>query len=522
MREHVQAHREQPTDQWWAGTLPVQGNGPNTLNDLQRSARLRSEAQLSVNSSTHDAPLPSPRMSRFRSMSLGRPSTAPGSPVTAGTGPQPRPKSSSRNRDASKVQSFVTAKKRAGPPYLLGMTGPDDNDDRDRDTHGLDQDRSGNDDAPPPVPPIASHFKQIPFAPDSPTFKYNPSSVRTAGGAGSISESVASGGVHMSKTKGHVDILDAQGALKPSDFKTRIKAAGARDYGEDVADRNLGVNGVNLNSPAVMAFYALTGGEALAYKSDGSAVDVHGNKYAPGNIPSHLITESTVGKDETVAQANQNMRVPRFPTRTTSLEPRTEVNRSSTRGHLTAGEEEVAVKHDNRFDSDAARRRMSVHGSALPSSNPQPKARPLSMHPTVFSDLRLEEAGATIPDIPRSRPTTSEETHADTSQSKTQTKARDSVVVAKKQRNAENRSRSRGAKSTRSTTQSVQRDTDSDENESSGRQRSHSATTARRRKHGKSRGDESSYSSYGTIDAIPPLPTSGKASLIYYLLGRES
>lgn len=36
-----------------------------------------------------------------------------------------------------------------------------------------------------------------------------------------------------------VDILDARGEIKPSDFRSRIEAAGSRDYGEDVADRNL-------------------------------------------------------------------------------------------------------------------------------------------------------------------------------------------------------------------------------------------------------------------------------------------
>ena len=36
-----------------------------------------------------------------------------------------------------------------------------------------------------------------------------------------------------------VDILDAQSEIKPSDFRTRLRATGARDYGEDVADRNI-------------------------------------------------------------------------------------------------------------------------------------------------------------------------------------------------------------------------------------------------------------------------------------------
>lgn len=55
---------------------------------------------------------------------------------------------------------------------------------------------------------------------------------------------------------GFKDILDAQSEFIPLDFKSRIKASGARDYGEDVADRNIGVNGHNLELPQVQAFYA--------------------------------------------------------------------------------------------------------------------------------------------------------------------------------------------------------------------------------------------------------------------------
>ncbi|KAH8912381.1 hypothetical protein BR93DRAFT_922341 [Coniochaeta sp. PMI_546] len=56
--------------------------------------------------------------------------------------------------------------------------------------------------------------------------------------------------------RGFKDILDARSELEPLDFKTRVKASGARDYGEDVADRNIGQNGHNLELPQVQAFYA--------------------------------------------------------------------------------------------------------------------------------------------------------------------------------------------------------------------------------------------------------------------------
>ncbi|KAM3487321.1 hypothetical protein MY3957_009391 [Beauveria namnaoensis] len=54
----------------------------------------------------------------------------------------------------------------------------------------------------------------------------------------------------------YVDLLDAQGQLGSSDFKARLQASGSRDYGEDVAERNIGQNGLLLGSPAVQQFYA--------------------------------------------------------------------------------------------------------------------------------------------------------------------------------------------------------------------------------------------------------------------------
>ncbi|KAK5660257.1 hypothetical protein OQA88_12796 [Cercophora sp. LCS_1] len=56
--------------------------------------------------------------------------------------------------------------------------------------------------------------------------------------------------------RGHKDLLDAQSEIKPTDFRSRVQASGGRDYGEDVADRNLGENGFNLDLPHVQEFYS--------------------------------------------------------------------------------------------------------------------------------------------------------------------------------------------------------------------------------------------------------------------------
>ncbi|KAL7910501.1 hypothetical protein GGI35DRAFT_368420 [Trichoderma velutinum] len=41
------------------------------------------------------------------------------------------------------------------------------------------------------------------------------------------------------RSSAFVDILDAQGEFKPYDFRSRLQASGSREYGEDVADRNI-------------------------------------------------------------------------------------------------------------------------------------------------------------------------------------------------------------------------------------------------------------------------------------------
>ncbi|KAL1840708.1 hypothetical protein VTJ49DRAFT_203 [Mycothermus thermophilus] len=56
------------------------------------------------------------------------------------------------------------------------------------------------------------------------------------------------------------DLLDAQSEIRPANFRARVRASGARDYGEDVAERNMGENGFDLASDHVRAFYQTRSG----------------------------------------------------------------------------------------------------------------------------------------------------------------------------------------------------------------------------------------------------------------------
>lgn len=94
--------------------------------------------------------------------------------------------------------------------------------------------------------------------------------------------------------KPSIDILDAQSEIKPSNFKSRVKAAGARDYGEDVADRNLGANGVDLKSAPVQAFHATTPATVTA-----PTVPVHPASAQPmSSAPFPTIARSQYRDDE--------------------------------------------------------------------------------------------------------------------------------------------------------------------------------------------------------------------------------
>ncbi|KAI0899859.1 hypothetical protein F4806DRAFT_268500 [Annulohypoxylon nitens] len=162
------------------GTYPIAGNGSNILEKFQKShSHLKDN-----NSSISPAP---PVLPPF----LERPSTAPAHRSPEGS---TRPKSQSANS----VKPLPPTKKRYGPYKLPSKLSDERNDDFSRNSI---------------------------FSLPSPTFARNRNS------------SIFS--TDSASTRRFVDLLDAQSFIKPSDFYGRVKAAGAKDYGEDVADRNI-------------------------------------------------------------------------------------------------------------------------------------------------------------------------------------------------------------------------------------------------------------------------------------------
>ncbi|KAK1723418.1 uncharacterized protein BDZ83DRAFT_653071 [Colletotrichum acutatum] len=208
------------------GTYPVAGNGPtNVFEDLQRSHHKMSETNLSLAAGS-EASAPAPPVLRFRDSSLERPSSAPGSAAPPSFSPSPPGR---WGRDSSRGPPLSFRKPRLGS--LTSTTSG---------LSGLSPAPKRNSNSP------AIPFEGDPFRPPTAPFTHN--------------RHLSMQSTSTAAVRGFIDLLDAQSEIKPSGFQSRVKASGARDYGEDVADRNIGENGVDLESDKVQAFYATNGG----------------------------------------------------------------------------------------------------------------------------------------------------------------------------------------------------------------------------------------------------------------------
>ncbi|KAK1593900.1 uncharacterized protein LY79DRAFT_513714 [Colletotrichum navitas] len=197
------------------GTYPVAGNGSTAVfENLQRSHYKMSETNLSF-ITDFDVAAPAPPVPRFRDTSAQRPSSAPGGDWR-NLSPTSKPA-----RDSSRGLPLSFRKPRIG---------------------SLSSTKSGFS----PTPKQRADLSAVPFEgdlfqpPSAPFSHSRHMSMQSTGTA----------------ARGFIDLLDAQSEIKPSGFQNRVKASGARDYGEDVADRNIGENGVDLASERVKEFYA--------------------------------------------------------------------------------------------------------------------------------------------------------------------------------------------------------------------------------------------------------------------------
>ncbi|KAK4463742.1 hypothetical protein QBC42DRAFT_198487, partial [Cladorrhinum samala] len=200
---HVDSHS--------TGAYPVAGNGPNVVDTLSRGRPVMSQTQLplDVGPSSDEQAAPAPGVPLYREQSAERPSTAPNG----------RPPSFIFSGSVTRLKKNQV--KRA-PPVSFRMFTNSTNDAM----------------APASRPASQGSVFTLADAPQRAPAHSRSNSMRSDGG------------------RGFKDVLDAHSEIAPLDFWARVKATGARDYGEDVADRNLGQNGFDLESTQVKSYYA--------------------------------------------------------------------------------------------------------------------------------------------------------------------------------------------------------------------------------------------------------------------------
>ncbi|OBS20174.1 hypothetical protein FPOA_11896 [Fusarium poae] len=339
------------------GTYPVAGNGPNVLDQLQRAVRKRSQAQLSstprhVDFDDDSSAVP-PMIPRFRGISHSRPTTAPNQ-VDILTS---RPLSLSRSIRSSNSAWSVPEKPARGRSERL-----------------------------PPVPSIPTHHRR---------------------------ESSFDSFQH--KRNSSVDILDAQGEFKPSNFRSRVTATGVREYGEDVADRNLGDNGLNLKSAATKALYRLSGSHRLVLPTNEYDYEQEEDDDDCAPYPGVPHGDSGTKRDNWSKSGSSSAW-----RRSYSGSVVNDLSRPS-KPHLREKRSESPIKTLKPAPLSKQDRRRSFNAFASPQEEEEerPKPRPLSLHPSISSFsyerplspptlLPPISPPASPPSVQRSRPKTSE------------------------------------------------------------------------------------------------------------------
>ncbi|PTB64900.1 hypothetical protein BBK36DRAFT_1123104 [Trichoderma citrinoviride] len=185
------------------------------------------------------------------------------------------------------------------------------------------------------------------------------------------------------RSSAFIDILDAQGELKSYDFRSRVQASGSRDYGEDVADRNI--------QPAVAGSTPLPG-------SRGSASTASSSKhvYALPAIPGRYKSISSPRIEPTDRPTSRQASIGGRPRSRSRLSPAVE---SFDREECFSGHEFLSY----RLQSRSSYGQISVTGSRA--STPQQAPRTADgRYMRDEGSSPLLERSASPPGIPRYKP----------------------------------------------------------------------------------------------------------------------
>jgi hypothetical protein len=203
------------------GSYPVAGNGPNVLDELQR-LRLKREAaerQRTVDSNT---PAPAPTIPRYREEIIERPRTAPHNGRAGGVYT-----SESNNDTHGRTSSGVSLK---SPPHFNSSKRNSIRSVVETAPHPLHRQASKSSTPKareikayqPKKPANLEHEADIPGDFTPPIALHQPRTSQT-------------------KRKSYIDLVDAYSKIRPYGdvSRDRAKSSGMRNYGEDVADRNI-------------------------------------------------------------------------------------------------------------------------------------------------------------------------------------------------------------------------------------------------------------------------------------------
>ncbi|KAF3057700.1 hypothetical protein CFAM422_012226 [Trichoderma lentiforme] len=176
------------------------------------------------------------------------------------------------------------------------------------------------------------------------------------------------------RSSAFVDILDAQGEFKPYDFRSRLQASGSREYGEDVADRNI--------QPAVT-------GTTLPYRPRGSASTASSsrNAYAVPPIPDRY----------------RDLPSPRIEPSIRSSSRQTVNSRPMSRGKLSPARADFDV-HDHRLQSKSSYGQISISGSRSSTPQQAPRTADGRYMRDEGSAFSPELRSASPPGVPRYKP----------------------------------------------------------------------------------------------------------------------
>lgn len=372
------------------GSYPVAGNGPNILNEIQKSRARRDSAQsVASHRSFSLSRGHSKSQSRSENVEAIPPIEVPTRPQTAPNDGVPgkhmrNPSDSGRTRSGFSMKnapSFFSSHKRK---------------DSVRSNKSSKSVSKTSVPAPPPTPP------PLPIPrPRSTTSPYLGMRRRGTRSPSNPPNAIPEGFTqafpsnHLSR-KGHVDLFDAHSTIKQNreQSKSRTQASGMRSYGEDVADRNI-IAHLDLNSPEF-------GYLKSVYLSGNKSNTSLGNKKSETESPVGIAISGPTRRDYSFIKPPNNGQ------NVSNSKPVVHYHRLGTT-HIRQGSNNILGQStpDSPTTDDTLKKQYfgALTPAAVPAESTVPPTNNLrGFSPNSPTDLGVTESPPTIPAVEKSGP----------------------------------------------------------------------------------------------------------------------